>query len=58
MDSQGDPRVHFAINAVLSTLFAYVLVWGYAFVGGPALTWRRVAAVALVLMALTYLVTR
>jgi hypothetical protein len=58
MDSRGDPRVHLVINATLSTLFAYALVLGYAFVGGPALTWRRVAVVALLLMALTYVVTR
>lgn len=58
MSDEGDPRVNFALNAVLSTLFATVVVWGHAFVGGPAFSWRRVLVGMVLLMALTRLVTR
>lgn len=58
MASDGDPRVHFVINLALSGLFAYVLVWGYDFVGGASFSWRTVGVLTLLLMALTYLVTR
>lgn len=58
MASDGDPRVHFAMNLVLSGLFAYVLVWGYDFVGGPSFAWRNVAVLTIFLMGLTYLITR
>jgi hypothetical protein len=57
MDSQGDPRVHFVINAVLSLLFATVVLWGLAFLEIASFTIVNIITAALVLMALTYLVT-
>jgi hypothetical protein len=56
--SRGDPRVLFAMNLVLSSVFAAVVVWGLDFIGLLELTFVNVASLALVLMAVTYLVTR
>jgi len=58
MASDGDPRVHLAMNAVLSGLFSYVVLRGYEFAGGAAFTWRNFALLTLALMALTFLVVR
>lgn len=55
---QGDPRVLFALNAVLSALFAYTVLWLSDFVGITTLTLGRVAGFALVLMVITHLLTR
>jgi hypothetical protein len=57
-DSDGDPRVLFALNAALSSLFAAVVVWGLSFVGVVEFTPRAVAALAAVLVVLTHLVVR
>ncbi|SEA20571.1 hypothetical protein SAMN04488065_2246 [Haloplanus vescus] len=57
MASQGDPRVLFVMNLVLSTLFAAGVVWGLSFIGLLGLTVWNVTALALLLMALTYVVT-
>jgi hypothetical protein len=56
MDSQGDPRVHFVMNTVLSLLFATVVLWGLDFLGIASLTIVNVVTAAIVLIALTYLV--
>ena len=56
--SRGDPRVLFAMNLVLSSVFATVVVWGLDFLGLSELTLVNVASLALVVMAVTYLVTR
>ncbi|ADQ65882.1 hypothetical protein C499_11776 [Halogeometricum borinquense DSM 11551] len=56
--SSGDPRVLFVMNLVLSSVFAAVVVWGLDFIGMVELTFVNVASLALVLMAVTYLVTR
>jgi hypothetical protein len=56
--SRGDPRVLFVMNLVLSSVFAAVVVWGLDFLGMFALTFVNVASLALVVMAVTYLVTR
>jgi hypothetical protein len=58
MASQGDPRVLFVMNLVLSSLFAVGIVWGLAFLDIMALTIWNVASLAVVLMAMTYVVTR
>jgi len=58
MASQGDPRVLFVMNLVLSSLFAVGIVWGLAFLDIMALTVWNVASLAVVLMAMTYVVTR
>lgn len=58
MASQGDPRVLFAMNLVLSTAFAAVVLWALDYVGSVAFTLTNLAIGAGVLMALTYVVTR
>lgn len=56
--SDGDPRVLLVMNAVLSGLFSYLVVRGYAYVGGAPFDWVNVALLTLVLMALTFVVIR
>jgi len=58
MASQGDPRVLFVMNLVLSSLFAYGVVWGLDLIGLVEITVWSVASLALLLMAVTYAVTR
>ncbi|WP_126661945.1 hypothetical protein [Haloterrigena salifodinae] len=55
--SQGDPRVLIAMNAILSTLFAWTIVWGLSFLGAVEFGLINVATAAVVLFAITYLVT-
>jgi hypothetical protein len=57
-NSQGDPRVLFVMNLVLSALFASVVVWGLDYVGILSLSLARIAIAAGVLMVITHLVTR
>jgi len=56
--SQGDPRVLFVMNLVLSSLFAWGIVWGLSFVGFIEQTVWNAASLAVLLMAVTYVVTR
>ncbi|MFB6123781.1 MAG: hypothetical protein ABEJ78_10025 [Haloferacaceae archaeon] len=56
MASEGDPRVLLAMNVVLSSIFAIVVVWGLDFVGVLPFTPRNVVGLAAVLVVLTYLV--
>ncbi|WP_168191214.1 MULTISPECIES: hypothetical protein [Haloprofundus] len=58
MQSQGDPRVLFVMNLVLSLAFASVVLYGFEFVGLLSFTWQRLAIATGVLMALTFLVVR
>ncbi|MFB6101177.1 MAG: hypothetical protein ABEJ73_01260 [Haloplanus sp.] len=58
MASEGDPRVLFVMNLVFSSLFATVIVWGLDFVGLVPFTRWNVASLALLLVAVTYVVTR
>ncbi|GAB3676548.1 hypothetical protein [Halopiger thermotolerans] len=55
--SQGDPRVLLAMNAVLSTLFGWTIVWGLSFLGFLEFGLINVATAAILLFAATYLVT-
>ncbi|WP_158058581.1 hypothetical protein [Halorussus halophilus] len=57
-DSQGDPRVLFVMNLVLSSVFAYAVVWGLAFIEMIAFSWQTVALVAAFLMLVTTVVIR
>lgn len=57
MASQGDPRVLLVMNVVLSTVFSAVVVGGLSFIGLVEFTVRNVALLAIVVVALTYLVT-
>lgn len=58
MASQGDPRVLFVMNLVLSTLFAYGIVRGLELIGLVSVSVWNVASLALLLMAVTHVVTR
>jgi len=53
MESEGDPRVHFVMNVVLSTLFAYIFLWGLDLIGAVGFTLQRLGLIALIVMALT-----
>lgn len=55
--SQGDPRVLILMNIVLSTAFATTIIWGLSVVGAAELTVINVATGAILLFALTYLIT-
>ncbi|ELZ38464.1 hypothetical protein [Halorubrum tebenquichense] len=52
--SSGDPRVLFAMNAVLSALLASTVVWGLDLLGAAAYTLRNVATLTLIVFAVTY----
>ncbi|WP_058827418.1 hypothetical protein [Haloferax sp. Q22] len=54
---EGDPRVLFVMNLVLSTTFAAVVVYGLSYLDLAAFSVVNVASAALVLTAVTYLVT-
>jgi hypothetical protein len=55
-DSEGDPRVLFLLGAVLSAGLAWTVVWGLDLLGAVAFSLGNLAALALVLFALTYVV--
>lgn len=55
MASQGDPRVLFVLNAVLSVLFSAVVVFGLSFVGLLEFRWTTVVLAASGLMLVTWL---
>lgn len=57
-NSQGDPRVLFVMNLVLSSVFAWVIVWGLNFIDVLTFSARNVAVAAALLMILTHFVTR
>lgn len=54
-DSDGDPRVLFVMNLVLSTALAFAAVSALAFLGVLEFAWSTVAAGAVALMVVTYL---
>jgi hypothetical protein len=55
--TQGDPRVLIAMNVVLSTTFAAIVVWGLSVIGAAELSAINVATGAILLFALTYLIS-
>lgn len=54
---EGDPKVLFVLNLILSVTFAAVVIWLGALVGIGTFEWSRVAVFAVFLMILTYVVT-
>ncbi|WP_277554506.1 hypothetical protein [Halobaculum limi] len=54
MASDGDPRVLFVMNLVLSAAFASVLVWGLSYLDLATFTLRTVAGYGLVVFVVTY----
>ncbi|WP_411964864.1 hypothetical protein [Haloferax sp. YSMS24] len=55
---EGDPRVVFAMNVVLSSIFATIVVLGLSYVDLMAFTFVNVASMAMILIAITYVVTK
>lgn len=53
--SDGDPRVLFVLNLLLSFVFSYAVVWGLSFIGLASFTWQNVGTATLALMLLTWL---
>lgn len=58
MASEGDPRVLFVMNLVLSAVFGTGILWGLDFVGLATFSLRNAAVATLLLMALTGIVVR
>lgn len=56
MASEGDPRVLFVMNLVLSVLFSLLLVGGLSAVGVLEFTPTAMAATTVFLMVVTWLV--
>lgn len=56
--SPGDPRVLIGMNVVLSTAFATLVVWGLSIIGAAEFSLLNVATGAILLFALTYLVSK
>jgi hypothetical protein len=56
MATDGDPRVLFVMNVVLSVAFAALVVRGLAFIDVLAFSWGTIALGAGALAALTYIV--
>lgn len=56
--SKGDPKVLFVLNVVLSALFAYVVLWLSDLVGITTFSWEQFLVFALLLVVLTFVVTR
>lgn len=57
-DAEGDPRVILALNLVLSSLLAWVVVWGLSMIDIVAYGAVNVATLAAVLVGMTYLITQ
>jgi hypothetical protein len=57
-DAEGDPRVILALNLVLSSAFAWLVVWALSILDLAAYSAVNVATLAAVLVGVTYLVTR
>lgn len=56
MASQGDPRVLFVMNVVLSFTFSTTVFGGLAFIGTVPFEWIRVAIGTVALVLVSYLV--
>ncbi|WP_430504147.1 hypothetical protein [Haloparvum sp. PAK95] len=55
-ESKGDPRVLLALNALLSLLFGYTVVFGLSFADLWTFSAVNVLTTAIMLFALTYVV--
>lgn len=52
--SDGDPRVLFALNLLLSFVFSYAVVWGLSFIELATFSWQNVGVATVALMLLTW----
>lgn len=53
--SEGDPRVHFVINLVLSATVMYTFLWGLDLLGTFEFTLVRYAVGTVLLTAITHM---
>lgn len=53
-ESEGDPRVLFVLNVVLSFVFSYIAVWGLDFVGAIEFSLVNLALATVVLVVGTH----
>lgn len=53
-ESEGDPRVHFVINLLLSAMIVYILLWGLDLLGTVEFTLVRFALGTLILVVITH----
>lgn len=53
-ESEGDPRVHFVINLMLSAMIVYILLWGLDLLDTMEFTLVRFALGTLILVVLTH----
>lgn len=56
-ESRGDPRLAFALNAALSTIFGMFIVWGGSMISQLSFTPVNVATMAIIVFTATYLVS-
>jgi hypothetical protein len=52
--SDGDPRVLFVMNIVLSTIFGTGIIWGLSFVEIATFSLINIASLTLIIAAVTY----
>ena len=52
-DSKGDPRIHFVMNLILSSIFAYIVLWGLDLIGALEFSTLRLVLATIILMGLT-----
>lgn len=53
-ESEGDPRVLFVLNVVLSLLFSYLVVWGLDFLGAVEFSLVNLGLATALLVAATH----
>jgi hypothetical protein len=53
LDSEGDPRVHFAMNLVLSSILSYIVLWGLDLIDALEFSLIRLMLGTIILMGLT-----
>jgi hypothetical protein len=53
-ESEGDPRVLFVLNVILSLVFSYVVVWGLDFIGAVEFSLVNLALATALLVAATH----
>ncbi|ERG95959.1 MAG: hypothetical protein J07HQW2_02420 [Haloquadratum walsbyi J07HQW2] len=54
--SDGDPRVLFAMNIVLSAIFGTGIIWGLSFIKIAAFSLINIASLTLIIVAVTYVI--
>ncbi len=54
-ESEGDPRVLFVLNVVLSFVFSYLVVWGLDFIGAVEFSLVNLGLATALLVAATHL---